>query len=106
MFYNGFIPIQISVEGHAGMKNKDGYEVCVAVSAISQAMAVALENTSGKAVKYKKKSGMFELAFDIRKGKKDIYAHAVVANAFIESIKALAKENKKYIDYKEHYNGE
>ena len=97
---------EMVIEGHAGIKNEDGYEVCIAISTISQAMVYALEDAiSIMLVKIKRKNGYLRFVCKTDKLENyDSYVYGIISKAFIDSIKVLAKQYKCYIDYKEHTN--
>ena len=79
----------ITVEGHAGIKKSgEGYEVCIALSVLTQAMYKALLSTIGKKfLEYKTDDGLLSLE---------------LINYLI-GIKSLIKEYPDFIKYKEEY---
>lgn len=95
----------ISVDGHAGIKKiGEGYEVCIALSSITQAMQRALISKVGK--KYlicKIENASLSLIlkdFDkLEDGKKKEYK--IVSEGYLIGIKELIKEYPDYIKYKE-----
>ncbi len=95
----GGILKEMIIEGHAGIKNDDGYEVCIAISSISQAMIIAIENAIGiGSFRVKRKSGYMKFVCKTdRLNNYDKYIYAIISNAFVDSIKAFAKQYKKYI---------
>ena len=95
----------ISVNGHAGIKKiGEGYEVCIALSSIMQAMCRALISIIGKRhLIYKIEDANLSLKlkdFDkLEKSKKQEYK--IVSNGYLIGIKELIKEYPDYIKYKE-----
>lgn len=97
----------ITIEGHAGIKKSgEGYEICIALSTLSQAMYKALSAVIGsKFIKYKIKDGFLSLeAINLDKlesSKKEEYK--IVSNGYLIGIKSLIKEYPDFIKYKEEY---
>ena len=97
----------ITVEGHAGIKKSgEGYEVCIALSVLTQAMYKALLATLGKKfLQYRTDDGLLSLELiDIDKldnDKKKEYE--LVSNGYLIGIKSLIKEYPDFIKYKEEY---
>ena len=95
----------ISVDGHAGVKKVgEGYEVCIALSSITQAMSRALISKVGKRhLIYKIENVNLSLRlkdFDkLEEGKKKEYK--IVSEGYLIGIKELIKEYPDYIKYKE-----
>ena len=95
----------ISVDGHAGVKKVgEGYEVCIALSSITQAMSRALISKVGKKhLIYKIEDANLSLRlkdFDkLEEGKKKEYK--IVSEGYLIGIKELIKEYPDYIKYKE-----
>lgn len=95
----------ISVDGHAGVKKVgEGYEVCIALSSITQAMSRALISKVGKRhLIYKIENANLSLRlkdFDkLEEGKKKEYK--IVSEGYLIGIKELIKEYPDYIKYKE-----
>lgn len=95
----------ISVNGHAGIKKiGEGYEVCIALSSIMQAMCRALISIIGKRhLIYKIEDANLSLSlkdFDkLEESKKEKYK--IVSNGYLIGIKELIKEYPDYIKYKE-----
>lgn len=97
---------EMLIEGHAGVKGADGYEVCIAISTLSQAMVVALKKAVNVGLlKIVRKSGYlkFSCKTESLKGY-DVYIYAIISRAFVDSIRDLAKEYDKFVDYKEYSN--
>ncbi len=97
---------EMLIEGHAGVKGQDGYEVCIAISTLSQAMVVALKNVVGVGfVKIIRKSGYLKFSCKTE-GFKDYnaYTYAIISKAFVDSVKDIAKEYNKFVNYKEYSN--
>ncbi|ADG70939.1 ribosomal-processing cysteine protease Prp [Brachyspira murdochii] len=97
----------ITVEGHAGIKKfGEGYEVCIALSVLTQAMYKALLSTIGKKfLQYKKDDGLLSLEL-INFDKLDtdkIKEYELVSNGYLIGIKSLIKEYPDFIKYKEEY---
>ena len=92
----------ITVEGHAGIKKSgEGYEVCIALSVLTQAMYKALLSTIGKKfLEYKTDDGLLSLEL-INIDKLD--ADKIVSNGYLIGIKSLIKEYPDFIKYKEEY---
>ncbi|PCG18736.1 ribosomal-processing cysteine protease Prp [Brachyspira sp. G79] len=97
----------ITVEGHAGIKKSgEGYEVCIALSILAQAMYKALIHTVGKKfLKYKTDDGLLSLELinidKLDADKKKEYE--LVSNGYLIGIKSLIKEYPDFIKYKEEY---
>ena len=95
----------ISVDGHAGVKKVgEGYEVCIALSSITQAMSRTLIRKVGKRhLIYKIENANLSLRlkdFDkLEEGKKKEYK--IVSEGYLIGIKELIKEYPDYIKYKE-----
>ena len=95
----------ISVDGHAGVKKVgEGYEVCIALSSITQAMSRALISKVGKRhLIYKIDNANLSLRlkdFDkLEESKKKEYK--IVSEGYLIGIKELIKEYPDYIKYKE-----
>lgn len=95
----------IVVNGHAGLKKVgEGYEVCIALSSITQAMYRALISIIGKGyLIYKIEDGNLSLRlkdFDkLEENKKNEYR--IVSEGYLIGIKELIKEYPDYIKYKE-----
>ena len=95
----------ISVDGHAGVKKVgEGYEVCIALSSITQAMSRALISKVGKGhLIYKIESANLSLRlkdFDkLEESEKKEYK--IVSEGYLIGIKELIKEYPDYIKYKE-----
>ncbi len=94
------------VEGHAGVKGQEGYEVCIAISTLSQAMVHALKNAiDARLVKLVRKSGYLKFSCKIENAVGyDVYVYAIISKTFVDSIKDIAKQYEKFIDYKEYSN--
>ncbi|ASJ22030.1 ribosomal-processing cysteine protease Prp [Brachyspira hampsonii] len=97
----------ITVEGHAGIKKSgEGYEVCIALSTLTQAMYRALLSIVGnKFLKYKINDGFLSLElvnFDKLENNKKI-EYKIVSNGYLIGIKSLIKEYPDFIKYKEEY---
>ncbi|WP_028329232.1 ribosomal-processing cysteine protease Prp [Brachyspira alvinipulli] len=97
----------ITISGHAGIKKSgEGYEVCIALSALSQAMYKALVSIVGKKfLSCNIKDGFlnFELINidKLENIKKEEYK--IVSNGYLIGIKSLIKEYPDFIKYKEEY---
>lgn len=95
----------ISVDGHAGVKKVgEGYEVCIALSSITQAMSRALISKVGKRhLIYKIENANLSLRlkdFDkLEESEKKEYK--IVSEGYLIGIKELIKEYPDYIKYKE-----
>ena len=95
----------ISVDGHAGVKKVgEGYEVCIALSSITQAMSRALISKVGKGhLIYKIDNANLSLRlkdFDkLEESEKKEYK--IVSEGYLIGIKELIKEYPDYIKYKE-----
>ena len=95
----------ISVDGHAGVKKVgEGYEVCIALSSITQAMSRALISKVGKRhLIYKIENVNLSLRlkdFDkLEESEKKEYK--IVSEGYLIGIKELIKEYPDYIKYKE-----
>lgn len=92
--------LSLGMKGHAGGKQSEGYEVCVAASVLSQGMAKAVRRffPSLKFV-YTKEDGT--LFYERRC---DSFVHErykIVTDAFVYALKDLAKENPAYAEYEE-----
>ena len=97
--------IKVAIEGHAGIKKSgEGYEVCIALSALSQAMLNALTEIVGsKSIKYKINDGYlsFELIGFDKLNKEKAYEYITVSRGYLLGIKSLIKEYPDYVKYKE-----
>lgn len=95
----------ISVDGHAGVKKVgEGYEICIALSSITQAMSRALISKVGKGhLIYKIDNANLSLRlkdFDkLEESEKKEYK--IVSEGYLIGIKELIKEYPDYIKYKE-----
>lgn len=95
----------ISVNGHAGVKKVgEGYEVCIALSSITQAMYRALAGIVGREhLIYKIEDANLSLRlkdFDkLEENKRNEYK--IVSEGYLVGIKELIKEYPDYIKYKE-----
>ena len=95
----------ISVDGHAGVKKVgEGYEICIALSSITQAMSRALISKVGKKhLIYKIEDANLSLRlkdFDkLEESEKKEYK--IVSEGYLIGIKELIKEYPDYIKYKE-----
>lgn len=95
----------ISVDGHAGVKKVgEGYEVCIALSSITQAMSRTLIRKVGKRhLIYKIENANLSLRlkdFDkLEESEKKEYK--IVSEGYLIGIKELIKEYPDYIKYKE-----
>lgn len=95
----------ISVNGHAGVKKVgEGYEVCIALSSITQAMYRALVGIIGREhLIYKIEDANLSLRlkdFDkLEENKRNEYK--IVSEGYLVGIKELIKEYPDYIKYKE-----
>lgn len=95
----------VSVNGHAGIKKiGEGYEVCIALSSITQAMYRALVSIVGhKHLIYKIEDANLSLKLKdfnkLEESKKQEYK--VVSGGYLIGIKELIKEYPDYIKYKE-----
>lgn len=97
--------IKVTIEGHAGIKKSgEGYEVCIALSALSQAMLNALTEIVGsKSIKHKINDGYlsFELIGFDKLSKEKAYEYITVSRGYLLGIKSLIKEYPDYVKYKE-----
>lgn len=97
--------IKVTIEGHAGIKKSgEGYEVCIALSALSQAMLNALTEIIGsKSIKYEINDGYlsFELVEFDKLDKEKAYEYITVSRGYLLGIKSLIKEYPDYVKYKE-----
>ena len=97
--------IKVTIEGHAGIKKSgEGYEVCIALSALSQAMLNALTEIVGsKSIKHKINDGYlsFELIGFDKLNKEKAYEYITVSRGYLLGIKSLIKEYPDYVKYKE-----
>lgn len=97
--------IKVTIEGHAGIKKSGkGYEVCIALSALSQAMLNALTEIVGsKSIRHKINDGYlsFELIGFDKLGKEKAYEYITVSRGYLLGIKSLIKEYPDYVKYKE-----
>ena len=97
----------LTIQGHAGIKKSgEGYEVCIALSTLSQALYRASLVIIGKRfLKYKIDDGLLSLElinFDkLESDKKEEYK--IVSNGYLIGIKSLIKEYPDFIKYKEEY---
>lgn len=93
----------IQIEGHAGVKRSgEGYEVCIALSAISQAMYRAILSSIGrKYIKYSISNGNLSLyiknIYKLDDVKKNEYK--IISNGYLVGIKSLINEYPDYIKY-------
>lgn len=107
--YNDIILTRLNVEGHAGIKKSgEGYEVCIALSTLTQAMYRALERVIGKNYfVYQIGEGSLIFECDIKKIeklniiKKEEYK--IITKGYLIGIKSLSDEYPEYINYKEEY---
>ena len=94
----------LTIQGHAGIKKSgEGYEVCIALSTLSQALYRASLVIIGKRfLKYKIDDGLLSLElinFDkLESDKKEEYKIV-----YLIGIKSLIKEYPDFIKYKEEY---
>ena len=97
--------IKVTIEGHTGIKKSgEGYEVCIALSALSQAMLNALTEIVGsKSIKHKINDGYlsFELVGFDKLDKEKAYEYITVSRGYLLGIKSLIKEYPDYVKYKE-----
>ncbi|WP_157151969.1 ribosomal-processing cysteine protease Prp [Brachyspira sp. SAP_772] len=97
--------IKVTIEGHAGIKKSgEGYEVCIALSALSQAMLRALTEIVGsKSIKHKINDGYlsFELIGFDKLDREKAYEYITVSRGYLLGIKSLIKEYPDYVKYKE-----
>ncbi|MEI0610625.1 ribosomal-processing cysteine protease Prp [Brachyspira pilosicoli] len=97
--------IKVTIEGHAGIKKSgEGYEVCIALSALSQAMLNALTEIIGsKSIKHEINDGYlsFELVEFDKLDKEKAYEYITVSRGYLLGIKSLIKEYPDYVKYKE-----
>ncbi len=97
--------IKVTIEGHAGIKKSgEGYEVCIALSALSQAMLNALTEIIGsKSIKHEINDGYlsFELVGFDKLDKEKAYEYITVSRGYLLGIKSLIKEYPDYVKYKE-----
>ncbi|TXJ41939.1 ribosomal-processing cysteine protease Prp [Brachyspira pilosicoli] len=97
--------IKVTIEGHAGIKKSgEGYEVCIALSALSQAMLSVLTEIVGiKSIKRKINDGYlsFELVGFDKLDKEKAYEYITVSRGYLLGIKSLIKEYPDYVKYKE-----
>ena len=97
----------LTIEGHAGIKKAgEGYEVCIALSTLSQALYRALLVYVGKKfLKYRTYDGGLSLELinfnELEADKKQEYK--IVSNGYLIGIKSLIKEYPDFIKYKEEY---
>lgn len=107
VYYNSFNIIEyISIEGHAGVKKSgEGYEVCIALSSIAQAMYKTLIVIVGKKrliCKIKDANLSFKIKdFDKLEESKKL-EYKIVSEGYLTGIKELIKEYPDYIKYKEN----
>ena len=96
---------KVTIEGHAGIKKSgEGYEVCIALSALSQAMLSALTEIVGsKSIKHEIYNGYlsFELVGFDKLDKEKAYEYITVSRGYLLGIKSLIKEYPDYVKYKE-----
>lgn len=97
----------MTVNGHAGIKKSgEGYEVCIALSTLTQALYKALLNTVGKKfLKYCINDGFLSFQLiNIDKLKNEAKKeYKIVSNGYLIGIKSLIKEYPDFIKYKEEY---
>jgi hypothetical protein len=99
--------LKMEVSGHAGVKEVGrGYEVCIALSALTQGLYKSLSKVIGKKyLSYKRKSGYLLLEFNIQKVNKlseeDIKNYKIITNAYLIAIKDLSYEYQNFIKYVE-----
>ena len=97
--------IKVTIEGHAGIKKSgEGYEVCIALSALFQAMLNALTEIIGsKSIKHEINDGYlsFELVEFDKLDKEKAYEYITVSRGYLLGIKSLIKEYPDYVKYKE-----
>ena len=97
--------IKVTIEVHDGIKKSgEGYEVCIALSALSQAMLNALTEIVGsKSIKHKINDGYlsFELIGFDKLNKEKAYEYITVSRGYLLGIKSLIKEYPDYVKYKE-----
>ena len=78
--------IKVTIEGHAGIKKSgEGYEVCIALSALSQAMLNALTEIIGsKSIKHEINDGYlsFELVEFDKLDKEKAYEYITVSRGY------------------------
>ena len=97
----------ITVEGHAGIKKSgEGYEVCIALSTLTQALYRAVTAIVGNSFfRYKVNNGFLSLEFinydKLESNKKKEYK--IVSNGYLIGIKSLIREYPDFIKYKEEY---
>lgn len=90
------------VEGHAGSKNSEGYEVCIALSSLTQGLCKALIKLIGREYfNYKTESGYLSITLkkDIEDKNKEKYR--LITESFMTAIKALSFEYQDFIKYNE-----
>lgn len=95
----------ITVCGHAGIKKSgEGYEVCIAISTLTQAMYISLLNIVGKKYLLLKKDDAF---INLKIGNFDELdynkqnEYKIVSDGYLIAIKSLIKEYPDFIKYKE-----
>lgn len=104
--YNSDIVLEsITVYGHAGVKKiGEGYEVCIAISTLTQAMYVSLLSVVGKKNLSLKKSDAF-INFELNSFNKLDYnkqnEYKIISNGYLVGIRALIDEYPDFIKYKE-----
>ena len=95
----------ITVYGHAGIKKVgEGYEVCIAISTLTQAMYLSLLNIVGKeCLSFEKKDAYLSFkisnfdSLDYDKRNK----YKIVSDGYLFGIRSLIKEYPDFIKYKE-----
>ncbi len=96
--------LELEVKGHAGVKEVGrGYEVCIALSSLTQGLYKSLGKMIGKKYfDYRRKSGYLSLKCKIdalSDENKEIYK--IITNAYLIAIKDLSYEYQNLIKYVE-----
>lgn len=108
VFYNSECILEcLVVEGHAGIKKSgEGYEVCIALSTLTQALyRTVIASIGNDFFIYKINNGFLSLELinydKLENDKKKEYK--IVSNGYLIGIKSLIKEYPDFIKYKEEY---
>lgn len=97
----------LTVKGHAGAKESEGYEVCIALSSLTQGLYKALAKLIGKEYfDYKRENGYLSIALKKNIENCNIEKYELITESFITAIKALSFEYQDFIKYLVKHNEE